>query len=99
MVGLEAITLGIPILISSKSGLAELIREKLPLETTTRCVIPVTDNLEEDSQAWAQAIEFVLLDREAAFARAGSLQSSFAESISWDQSIDDLFHTLAEIVG
>ena len=99
LVGLEAITLGIPILISSNSGLAELIREKIPLEITTRCIIPVTDNLEDDSQAWAQAIEFVLLDREAAFARANLLQSSFANSISWEQSIDELFHTLAEIIG
>jgi len=98
LVGLEAITEGIPILISSKSGLGELLKNKLPGEVISRCVIQVTGELETDAQEWAKAIDFVLLDRAAAFARAADLQKLLGSSISWEQGVGELFQFLVDLV-
>jgi glycosyltransferase involved in cell wall biosynthesis len=99
LVGLEAITEGIPVLISSKSGLGELLRDKLPGEIVSRCVIQVSGELETDAREWAQAIEFVLLDRATAFTRAAELQKLLGNSVSWEQGVGELFQVLADVVS
>lgn len=99
LVGLEAITEGIPVLISSKSGLGELLRDKLPSEIVSRCVIQVSGDLETDAQEWTKAIEFVLLDRVAAFTRAADLQKLLGNSVSWEQGVSELFQVLADVVS
>jgi glycosyltransferase involved in cell wall biosynthesis/tetratricopeptide (TPR) repeat protein len=99
LVGLEAITEGIPVLISSKSGLGELLRDKLPSEIVSPCVIQVSGNLETDAQVWSEATKFVLLDREAAFARAAELQKLLGNSVSWEQGVSQLFQVLADVVS
>ena len=99
LVGLEAITEGIPVLISSRSGLGELLRDKLPGEIVNRCVIQVSGDLEADAQEWTKAIEFVLLDRATAFTRAAELQKLLGDSVSWEQGVSELFQVLPGIVS
>ena len=99
LVGLEAITEGIPVLISSKSGLGELLRNNLPSEITNQFVIQVTGELEADAREWAKAIEFVLLDRAAAFARTAEMQKLLGSSISWEKSVSELFKVLANVAS
>src|SRR5207237_1055483 len=94
LVGLEAIREGVPALISGRSGLGELLKDTLPTEVSNRVVVPVTGDLELDSHAWARAIEFVLLDRTAAFARAAELQTELAKHISWERAVSSLFQAL-----
>ena len=96
LVGLEAITEGIPVLVSSRSGLGELLKDKLPGEITNQFVTRITGDLETDARVWAQAIGFVLLDRAAAFARAAEMQKLLGNSISWEQSVSELFTVLAD---
>jgi glycosyltransferase involved in cell wall biosynthesis/tetratricopeptide (TPR) repeat protein len=99
LVGLEAISEGIPILVSAKSGLGELLIDKLPGEIISRCVIQVTGELETDAQEWATGIDFVLFDRKAAFARAAGLQSLLGSAISWEQGVSELFSVLSDVVS
>jgi glycosyltransferase involved in cell wall biosynthesis len=90
LVGSEAICAGVPVLVSSESGLAGLLRERLDQEEYLRIVVPVTDNVKADVVAWANAIERVLLNRAGAFATAAKLQATLAESANWATSIDKL---------
>jgi glycosyltransferase involved in cell wall biosynthesis/tetratricopeptide (TPR) repeat protein len=97
LVGLEAITEGIPVLISSKSGLGELLKDKLPGQIINRWIIEVTGDLETDAREWAKAIELVLLDRETAFTRAIELQRLLGSSVSWAQGVSELFQALPDV--
>ena len=94
LVGLEAIKEGIPVLISSKSGLGELLKNKLASEISERSVVAVSGDLETDSRVWANAVELVLRDREVAFARAAELQALLSGSLSWERSVRMFFDAL-----
>lgn len=59
LVALEAIEVGTPPLISSRSGLAELILEIAPA-IAERLVVKVDDNLIEDAERWRNRIADVL---------------------------------------
>ncbi len=87
LVGLEAICAGVPTLVSSESGLAGLLRERLDPEECARVVVPVVDDVEADTAAWANAIERVLLDRPAAFATAARLQALLGATANWAAAV------------
>lgn len=83
LVGVEAIDHGVPVLISSESGLGQLLWEELGQRVATRFVIPVTGRPEQDTDAWARAVERVLRDREGAFRRAAELRAALAQKVTW----------------
>lgn len=96
LVGLEAIALGTPVLISSNSGLAELLVELLGSSTASQYVIQTGSATRQDALQWSQAIDRVLVDTRAAFKRARLLMDSLAGELSWDKSIESLERVFAQ---
>ncbi len=86
LVALEAIAVGVPVLISSKSGLAELIEREAP-DFVHDHVVDVGDGLDADADAWAAAMQKVLENPEAAFARVAQLGSVLSRVMTWDRAI------------
>jgi glycosyltransferase involved in cell wall biosynthesis len=95
LVGLEAIGAAVPVLVSDRSGLAELLRELLGTDEANRYyIVSVQDDLNLESQAWARRIDFVLRDQKAADQRAVALRDRVNESLSWDRSVLQLLTEL-----
>ncbi|MCL8300376.1 glycosyltransferase [Pseudomonas mosselii] len=90
LVGLEAILAGTPVLVSEKSGLGELLQEALTKEAAVRHVVPVTGDVDIDTDVWSRAVEAILLDREAAFRRAIELRTNLAKQRTWTVAISAL---------
>ncbi|WP_326759442.1 glycosyltransferase [Streptomyces phaeochromogenes] len=86
LVGLEAITQGIPVLISSESGLADLLRETLGHEQASRFVVELSRDDEKDTHKWARAIDRKLRDCDGAFQQATSLRDEMARRVPWDSA-------------
>ena len=93
LAALEAIALGIPVLVSDQSGLAEALNTLVP-EHAMKCVVHVSADLETDAVAWERKIDFVLSDKPAAFARANDLRNALAPRLSWQKAV----HSLIEAV-
>ncbi|MEU5657536.1 glycosyltransferase [Streptomyces sp. NPDC047737] len=83
LVGLEALTAGVPVLISEASGLAELLREKLGDEVAARVVVPMSGDDDVDAEAWARKTDMVLADLPSAFRRAAELREVLAREVTW----------------
>nr|WP_194283023.1 glycosyltransferase [Saccharothrix syringae] len=94
LAGAEAITAGTPVLVSSTSGLGLLIREELGADGARPFVVAMSGDDAEDADAWARAIEAVLDDRVAAFARAHVLREHLASRYSWDSAVASLLGQL-----
>lgn len=86
LVGLEAIAQGTPVLITSESGLAELLTEKLG-PGASDFIVPVTDNLSVDVKAWSEALARVLHDRDHSFRRAHELRRYLAARLPWERTV------------
>nr|WP_256262168.1 glycosyltransferase family 4 protein [Pseudomonas costantinii] len=89
LVALEAIAAKTPVLVSDRSGIASMLRELLP-EDTKRVIVETQDDLNGSSEEWERSIEAVLMDREAAFARAEVLQVKLGEIVDWKKAIRNL---------
>lgn len=81
--GLDAVTAGVPLLVSDRSGLGTLLREVLPTQDADRTVVPVTGCEETDAEAWGRRIAEVLEDREAAFGHAARVRGTCAAERTW----------------
>jgi glycosyltransferase involved in cell wall biosynthesis len=93
LVALEALEYGVPVLVSSESGVAELMLE-LDRERASDFILPVTQDASRDAEAWAKKIEAVL-HRSELQERAMQLRSRLAESLSWENTAKAL---LREVV-
>lgn len=91
LVGLEAISAGTPLLISSRSGLAELLAEH---GLDRGIVVKTTGTTSVDVPQWIEAIDSVLLDRDAAFARAAVLRLSLGSLCTWDGAVTEFVEAL-----
>jgi len=89
LVGLEAISMGVPVLLSEKSGLAEAI-ERDAHQLAERHIATVTGDLEADAVEWARRIEFILDDRDASFSRARQLREAISGAWSWSNVVERL---------
>ncbi|MFJ6836363.1 HEAT repeat domain-containing protein [Streptomyces sp. NPDC091209] len=83
LAGLEAVTAGVPLLVSDRSGLGVLLREVLPAQDADRTVVPVTGHEEADAAEWGRRIAEVLEDREAAFGQAARVRRTCAAERTW----------------
>lgn len=88
LVGLEAITIGSPVLLSNASGIGQLLRQALTSEEAGRSVVRVTQDDKADSEAWSREIDGMLRDREAAFSRAWQLKISLGSKFTWKTSVN-----------
>lgn len=93
LVGIESIAASVPVLISSRSGLAEYLSG---LGCAQNVVVPVTGDFESDVRRWKLDIEFVLRDLDAAFRRAEKLRKQVAHHLSWTRSTRALLEALSE---
>lgn len=90
LVGLEAIACGVPILISSQSGLADMLRIHVP-DLADEWILPV----KEDAGAkWAERIELRLKARAGAFSRALELREGLSKKLSWNRSVENILNKL-----
>ncbi len=97
LVGLEAIVAGTPVLVTSRSGLAEMLQECLEPEAVARIKVATTGDDREtatDSDEWARAIEAVLKDRNAAFRNASDLAKYLGSRTTWDHAVVKLLSDL-----
>lgn len=78
LAGLDAIEVGVPILISSNSGLAELLKEALGDEDAGNFIVS-TNSLAD----WTVRIQEVLSAPEVAFASADRLREVIAPRLTW----------------
>lgn len=92
LVGVEAIVAGVPVLVSSESGLGEILTEFLAPDQQRQVVVSMAGCPEE---TWANAIDRVLGDRDAAFARAADLRAKLAGSKTWQAAIAALLEAEA----
>ncbi|KAK3726777.1 hypothetical protein QZH41_010430, partial [Actinostola sp. cb2023] len=101
---LDAIATGIPIVTSSRSGLAVTIRKYFD-EKFHSCIQDVssecsgnTDDDDEDQDAfvWAISIDKASLCRDEAFSTAEALRSEWKKMFTWDKAVQDLFNTITK---
>ncbi|MFE4718831.1 glycosyltransferase [Streptomyces sp. NPDC056728] len=86
LVGLEAIIQGIPVLISSESGLAHLLRETVGHERASRFVVELSRDDERDIDKWARAIDRKLRDCDGAFRQTSELRKEMAQKVPWSRA-------------
>ncbi|XP_019634395.1 PREDICTED: uncharacterized protein LOC109477535 isoform X1 [Branchiostoma belcheri] len=93
LVGLEAIAAGIPVLISDKSGLADMIKrlvaeKKLPPGLNNRIVeTSMRDSdMDKTAEKWADKIRDTLTDTDRAFRDAKEFKDALLKSKYWEDS-------------
>ncbi|XP_078700771.1 uncharacterized protein LOC144927296 [Branchiostoma floridae x Branchiostoma belcheri] len=99
LVGLEAIAAGIPVLISDKSGLADMIMDlikerKLPAHMRHRIVETSVNesDLDEDAKEWAKKILDTLKNIESEFENAAEFKQKLIDSEYWKDSHHAFLH-------
>jgi glycosyltransferase involved in cell wall biosynthesis len=103
LAGLEAIAAGVPVLITSESGLGQLILRKAQEiggqlgAIMSDLVIDVTGALDLDVPPWLERVQKVLTDRETAFRNANDVRERLREELSWDAAADLLSAELEAI--
>ncbi|XP_019632032.1 PREDICTED: uncharacterized protein LOC109475709 [Branchiostoma belcheri] len=97
LIGLEAIAAGIPVLISDKSGLADMIKDlikKKKCHPDMRHRIVKTSvresDIEDDTKEWAKKITDTLEYSEAEFDKAAEYKKRLLESKYWEESHQNL---------
>lgn len=93
LAALEAISLGTPVLVSDRSGLAEMLRLHLP-EYAEPMIVPVVDDLERDISAWREAIERKMDSLPGAFAYAHDVRKRLLPRFRWDTTVSTLMARL-----
>ena len=88
VMALEALSAKVPILISSSSGLAKVLQE-----TFDRCYLKFICNAKDPQtsiDAWSDAIDGILQDREKSFNMASSLREEWNSKFTWESTANDL---------
>jgi len=98
LVGFEALAMGVPILVSQRSGLGELLLELIDtdsnLEFARSFIVDVGDSTEKDAERWAEAIQGVLGDREKAFKQTAILRAAILKADYWRRAVQELLGVL-----
>ncbi|XP_031555750.1 uncharacterized protein LOC116292548 [Actinia tenebrosa] len=101
---LDAIAIGIPVIISAHSGLAYTIRQYFD-EKFHSCIKDVfldrdganaEGEEDDDAHVWAISIDKISLYREEAFDLAGDLRSEWKKKFTWDSAVQELMHPITE---
>ena len=91
LIALEALSAGLPVLVSGNSGLGEALR-KVP--TGSACVVD-----SEDPQDWAKEIKAVRQkDRDVRLAESKTLREKYSEKYSWQKPCDFLVKKMQDLV-
>jgi len=90
LVGQEAIADGVPVLVSSRSGLGYLLREHLTDEEFREFVVRISHDPDIDRKVWSAAIDRVLSNRSAAFERTAAVAAKLRAKVPWRSSLEKL---------
>ncbi|MEW2143274.1 glycosyltransferase family 4 protein [Micromonospora vinacea] len=82
LVCLDAIAAGTPVLVSSKSGAAELLRERLG-RLAEPMIVEIADEPDTDVRVWSAAIARMVADPEAALRHADEVRHRLAPGLTW----------------
>ncbi|CAH1274496.1 HELZ2 [Branchiostoma lanceolatum] len=84
LIGLEAIAVGVPVLVPDKSGLADLINEFAP--RYHNCIVEVSGDEQRNVDHWATCIERVLRHCKEEFDTAANLKRELLSTKYWEES-------------
>jgi glycosyltransferase involved in cell wall biosynthesis len=93
LAALEAIGLGTPVLVSDRSGLADLLDDCLG-EFAKAMIVPVVDDHERDVDTWRKAVEAKLHDLPRAFAYAHEVRKMLLPRLRWRTTVSTLMARL-----
>lgn len=93
LVGQEAIIEGVPVLVSERSGLADLLCDE-EKELARGVVLPVHRD-EKDGEIWGRAVAAVLDDPGGAFAQAAKLRQRMSRKRSWAAVVERVLQAWA----
>jgi glycosyltransferase involved in cell wall biosynthesis len=98
LVGQEAIKMGIPVLISSESGLAELIQRDAP-QFEPDFIVKMSYGDDDNYSEWGKRLVQILSDRPKAFARMAELREVLASKFSWETTASGLLGTINQVAN
>jgi glycosyltransferase involved in cell wall biosynthesis len=84
LVALEALSHGVPVLVSDTSGFGEVVQRAAPEVLVRNSVVTTPDDVHTAARNWADAIAMQLLDKGASFSRAFDLANHLAQTLGWD---------------
>lgn len=89
LVSIEAISAGVPVLVSRDSGVGRVLREIVVdgERGEPREVVPVSRDDNEVAQVWGDAIYERLVDPESAFRRAADVRRQLDQGMNWSQTV------------
>jgi glycosyltransferase involved in cell wall biosynthesis len=87
LVAMEALSAGVPVLVSGQSGFAEMLKRDYP-EFAGSFVIECCE--QEATEKWAERILAVLSDREYFFRRVQELRQAMMSGSSWQSTVASL---------
>jgi glycosyltransferase involved in cell wall biosynthesis len=96
LVALDAIAAGTPVLASAKSGVAELLRDRLG-RFADPMITEIEDDPEVDVRAWRTAIDRIVADPQAAFRYADEVRLRLAAELSWRHTAETLLNEVSAL--
>ncbi|MBS1953386.1 MAG: glycosyltransferase family 4 protein [Cyanobacteria bacterium SZAS-4] len=96
LVGLEALSAGVPVLISASSGLAEVIRERLSSHADPMILTSSADD--DTCTKWASRMKQIISDREAANEHARFIRDKLSSCLRWEDSVSEFEKILDAIL-
>jgi glycosyltransferase involved in cell wall biosynthesis len=96
LVSVEAISAGVPVLVSRDSGVGRTLRELVVdgERGEPREVVPVSGDDDEAAQVWGDAIYEQLVDPQSAFKRAADVRQQLDQGMNWSQTVGLLLEGL-----
>jgi glycosyltransferase involved in cell wall biosynthesis len=93
LTAVEGIAAGIPILVSSESGLAWLLLEPdiqaaIGKATADACVADVDGNADDIKKDWANRAQAILSDPARAFSDAKQMRAALISQLSWEKAAE-----------
>ncbi|HWM06124.1 MAG TPA: glycosyltransferase family 4 protein, partial [Actinophytocola sp.] len=93
LAALEAISMGTPVLVSDRSGLAETLRHHLGWNAEPM-IVPVTDDIAKDVPVWSEAIQRALDDLPTTYKYAHQIREDLAPELRWSATVDKIVSRL-----
>jgi len=95
LVALEALSKGVPVLVSNTSGFGEVLQSTAPEVLVRNAVVTTPQEVDAAARNWAEAVAMQLLDPVASFARASELGRHLAQTHGWDAAVRSLMERLS----
>ncbi|MEO5363422.1 MAG: glycosyltransferase [Magnetococcus sp. DMHC-8] len=96
LVGWEALSLGVPILVSDKSGLAEVMKQYAPADSK-QFIVSVVDDIETDGVAWKNVLQGIAQRPADSVQRdMGRLCQTLSGQLTWNVAIQQFLQVVAD---